>query len=251
VKPLLKVLSYLLSVLFYLIFGLLLLIFDPVQRICLNLFGYRAHKNSVDYFNLLVIRTLHILGTTYSIKIPEYLPDNAPVIIVSNHQSMWDIPPLIWFFRKLHPKFISKSELGRKIPTISYNLKYGGSVLIDRNNPRQATEQIEKIGKYIQQYNRAVVIFPEGTRSRTGVPKPFKRKGLLTLIEHAPDAWILPVSISNSWKLQRNGMFPIPVGTHLILKAHPAIKVAGNDPTELIDRLERMIIAEIETPTEE
>jgi len=155
---------------------------------------------------------------------------------------------MIWFLRKLHPKFISKIELGRKIPTISYNLKYGGSVLIDRKNPKQATEQIEKIGKYIQQYKRAVVIFPEGTRSRTGVPKPFKRKGLLTLMEHAPDAWVLPISISNSWKLQQFGMFPMPVGTHLIMKVHPPLQVAGNDPSALIDKVEQLIISEIEIP---
>jgi 1-acyl-sn-glycerol-3-phosphate acyltransferase len=229
------------------IFGLLLLIFDPLQRICLNIFGYQAHKSSVDYFNLLVVRTLHILGTTYSITVPDYLPDNAPVIIVSNHQSMWDIPPLIWFLRKLHVKFISKKELGKGIPTISYNLKYGGSVLIDRKDPKQATSEIEKIGKYIQQYNRAVVIFPEGTRSRTGVPKPFKRKGLQTLIENAPDAWILPVSISNSWKLQRFGMFPIPIGTHFILKAHPAIKIGGQDSEQLIKQVERLVVSEIES----
>ena len=241
--------SYPFTILFYLIFGLFLLLFDPIQRICLNLFGYSAHKRSVDYFNWLVLRSLHLLGTTYSIKIPDYLPDNAPVIIASNHQSMWDIPPLIWFLRKLHPKFISKIELGKNIPTISYNLKKGGSVLIDRKNPKQATSEIVKIGKYIQQYNRAVVIFPEGTRSRTGVPKPFKRKGLLTLFENAPDAWILPVSISNSWKLQRYGMFPIPIGTHFILKAHAAIKISGQDPAKLIDQVERLVISEIETPS--
>ena len=241
--------SYPFTILFYLIFGLFLLLFDPIQRICLNLFGYSAHKRSVDYFNWLVLRSLHLLGTTYSINIPDYLPDNAPVIIASNHQSMWDIPPLIWFLRKLHPKFISKIELGKNIPTISYNLKKGGSVLIDRKNPKQATSEIVKIGKYIQQYNRAVVIFPEGTRSRTGVPKPFKRKGLLTLFENAPDAWILPVSISNSWKLQRYGMFPIPIGTHFILKAHAAIKISGQDPAKLIDQVERLVISEIETPS--
>jgi len=248
VKPVLKILSYVLSVVFYLVFGLLLLLFDPIQRLCLNVFGYQAHKNSVDYFNWLVVRSLHLLGTRYSIRIPEFLPDNVPVIIASNHQSMWDIPPMIWFLRKLHPKFISKIELGSKIPTISYNLKYGGSVLIDRKNPKQATEQIEKIGKYIQQYKRAVVIFPEGTRSRTGVPKPFKRKGLLTLMEHAPDAWVLPISISNSWKLQQFGMFPMPVGTHLIMKVHPPLQVAGNDPSALIDKVEQLIISEIEIP---
>ncbi|MCW5518229.1 1-acyl-sn-glycerol-3-phosphate acyltransferase [Aureitalea sp. L0-47] len=245
-----KLLSYPLTVLFYLVFGLFLLLFDPIQRICLNLFGYSAHKKSVDYFNLFVVRSLHLLGTTYSIKIPDYLPDKAPVIIASNHQSMWDIPPLIWFLRKLHVKFISKKELGKNIPRISYNLKYGGSVLIDRKNPNQATSEIVKMGRYIQQYNRAVVIFPEGTRSRTGMPKPFKRKGLMTLFENAPDAWILPVSISNSWKLQRFGMFPIPIGTHFILKAHPAIKIAGQDTNELIDKVEHLVISEIETTGE-
>lgn len=240
------ILSYPLSVLFYIIFGILLLIFDPVQRICLRLFGYTAHKNSVDFFNLLVLRTLHILGTTYHIRIPDYIPQNVPVIIVSNHQSMWDIPPIIWFLRKLHPKFISKIELGRKIPTISYNLKYGGSVLIDRKDPKQATVQIEKIGQYIRQHNRSVVIFAEGTRSRTGVPKPFKRKGLLTLFDKVPEAWVLPVSISNSWKLQRHGMFPIPTGTRFRMDVHPAIKVSEHNQTNLIDMLERTVTSGIE-----
>jgi len=107
-------------------------------------------------------------------------------------------------------------------------------------------QQIEKIGRYIQLYNRSVVIFPEGTRSRAGVPKPFKRKGLLSLLEHTPDAWVLPVSISNSWKLQRSGMFPIQTGTRFEMKVHPAIKVAGNDHNILIDQVERQVVSEIE-----
>jgi len=112
-KQLQTILSYLLSVIFYLLFGFFLLLFDPIQRVCLTLFGYKAHKASVDYFNWLALRSLHVLGTTYSIKVPEYLPSGVPLIVVSNHQSMWDIPPLIWFLRKYHPKFISKIELGR------------------------------------------------------------------------------------------------------------------------------------------
>ena len=239
------ILSYPLSVLFYLLFGLFLLLFDPLQRICLRLFGYKAHKSSVDYFNLLTLRSLHLLGTRYSISIPD-LPKDSPLIIVSNHQSMWDIPPLIWFFRKYHPKFISKIELGKGIPTISYNLKYGGSVLIDRKDPKQAVVQIEKMGTYIEEHNRSVVIYPEGTRSRDGVPKPFKRKGLLQLFEAAPSAYVVPVSINNSWKLQRFGMFPIPIGTHFRLKTHSALKVAEHDPTQLIELVENTVLSEIE-----
>jgi len=158
---------------------------------------------------------------------------------------MWDIPPLIWFLRSLHPKFISKKELGKGIPTISYNLKHGGSVLIDRKNPEQATNEIKKIAHYISKHNRAVVIFPEGTRSRDGIPKPFKQKGLLTLFENAPDAYVLPISISNSWKLQRFGVFPIPLNTHLVFQVHPALRLADFEPNELISKIEKQIIGAI------
>ena len=43
-----------------------------------------------------------------------------PIIVVSNHQNMMDIPPLIWYFRHQHAKFISKKELGRGIPSVSF-----------------------------------------------------------------------------------------------------------------------------------
>lgn len=236
-----KILSYLLSGVFFILFGIFLLLFEIIQRLCLNLFGYNAHRKSVALFNWFALRFLHVLGTTYKMRFPEKLPKNKAVIIVSNHQSMWDIPPLIWFLRSLHPKFISKKELGKGIPTISYNLKHGGSVLIDRKKPEQATEEIKKIAKYISTHKRGVVIFPEGTRSRNGDPKPFKYKGLKILFENAPEAYVVPVSISNSWKLQRFGVFPIPLGTHLKYKIHPAIKVADFEHEELIELLEKQI----------
>lgn len=239
------ILSYPLTVLFYICFGFFLLLFDPIQRVCLRVFGYTAHKSSVDLFNGLIIRSLHILGTRFKIIWKGELPKNVPVIIASNHQSMWDIPPLIWFLRKIHPKFISKKELGKNIPTISYNLKYGGSVLIDRKDPAQATAQIEKVARYIAQHNRSVVIFPEGTRSRTGEPKEFRKRGLKTLFEHAPASYVLPVSISNSYKLQKNGMFPMPVGVQLTFVIHPALKVSDYEPEQLIEQVEQTVRSQI------
>lgn len=247
-KTFLKLLSYPFSVLFYLLFGLLLLIFELVQRICLNFFGYHAHKKSVGLVNGLFLVCLHVLGTTFDFKIAGTIPRNVPIIIVSNHQSLWDIPPIIWFLRKLHPKFISKKELGKGIPTVSYNLRKGGSVLIDRKNPKQATLEIEKVAAYISDYRRSVVIFPEGTRSRDGIPKKFHRKGLFTLFQKAPEAYVLPISINNSWKLQRYGMFPIPMFTRLKFYVHPAIKVSEHSPEALIEKVEHLIKSNIVTP---
>lgn len=240
-KQFLHLLSYPFSVVFYLLFGLILLIFEPIQRVCLRVFGYQAHKSSVDLFNGLLLLSLGVLGTTFKFTISEKIPKGVPIIIVSNHQSLWDIPPLIWFLRKWHPKFISKKELGKGFPTISYNLRHGGSVLIDRKNPAQATAEIAKIGHYISEHNRSVVIFPEGTRSRTGEPKKFYRKGLQTLFKNAPEAFVLPISVNNSWKLQRHGMFPIPMFVRLTFLTHPILKVSEHEPELLIDTIETNI----------
>ncbi|MEZ4875239.1 MAG: lysophospholipid acyltransferase family protein [Flavobacteriaceae bacterium] len=244
-KHILKILSYPLSVVFYFFFGLILLFFEVIQRICLTLFGYNAHKKSVGLANGLMVLFLHVLGTRFTFTLSKTLPKNVPFIIVSNHQSLWDIPPIIWFLRKIHPKFISKIELGKGIPTVSYNLKKGGSVLIDRKNPKQATTAIKEGAHYISKHKRSLVIFPEGTRSRDGVPKPFRRSGLLTLFEHAPEAYVLPISINNSWKLQRYGMFPIPVGVHLFFYVHPPLKVSEFEKEALIDKIEAQITSKI------
>lgn len=244
-NKIIHLLSYPLSIVFYLLFGLLLIIFEVIQRIALNIFGYLPHKISVDIVNGLFLVIHKVLGTTFNFKIEGELPKNTPIIIVSNHQSLWDIPPIIWYLRKLHPKFISKKELGKGIPTVSYNLKHGGSVLIDRNNPSQATKQIIKVAKYIKDNNRSVVIFPEGTRSRTGTPKPFRKNGLITLFEQVPEAYVLPISINNSWKLQRYGMFPIPLFTKLTFYVYPALKVTNFAKEELIEKIETLIVSKI------
>lgn len=240
-----KIISYPFSVLFYLLFGLTLVFFHALQWVCFNAFGYQAHKKSVDYLNWALLRCLNVLGTTFHININTGIPNNVPVLIVSNHQSMWDISPIVWYLRKYHPKFISKKELGKGIPSISYNLRHGGSILIDRKNPRQAVVEMVKFSNYLNKYNRSGVIFPEGTRSKTGIPKPFRRTGLQTLLKKMPDGYVVPVTINNSWKLQRWGVFPVQLGVRLELTAHPALKIGDYDVEALIDKVEEIITSKI------
>lgn len=238
-----KIISYPFSIVFYLVFGVTIIVFHAIQWICFNLFGYQAHKKSVDYFNWSLMRCLNLLGITFHPKIDLNIPKNVPIIIVSNHQSMWDIPPISWYLRKYHPKFISKVELGKGLPSISYNLRHGGSILIDRNNPRQAIVEMVKFSKYLQKFKRSGVIFPEGTRSKTGVPKPFRRTGLQTLFKKIPDGYVIPVTINNSWKLQRWGMFPIQLGVRFEFIAHSAIKISDFEVDELIDKVEEIVVS--------
>ncbi len=193
--------------------------------------------------NLCLIRFTHILGTTYKIENRHLAPKGVPVIIVANHQSLYDIPPLIWFLRKLHPKFISKKELGKGIPSVSYNLRHGGSVLIDRKDPKQSLPEIKKVAQYIEKYNRSVVIFPEGTRSRSGVPKRFSQNGLKMLYKYAPSAYVLPVTINNSWKMVKWGGFPMGLGSRLVFTIHKPLKVSDYSFEELFERTEKTVIS--------
>ncbi|HET8809245.1 MAG TPA: lysophospholipid acyltransferase family protein [Flavobacteriaceae bacterium] len=240
-----KVFAYILSVIYYPIFGLTLLMFHPIQWVCFNLFGYQAHKKSVDIFNWCLLRCLNILGTRIHFENPFPLKKNVPHIIVANHQSLYDISPIIWHLRKLHPKFISKKELGKGIPSISYNLRHGGSILIDRGNPRQALPEIKKFSDYLNKTKHAAVIFPEGTRSRNGVPKKFSPNGLKMLFKFCPEAVIVPVTINNAWKLQKYGSFPLNIGIKLVCKVQEPIFVKGNDPDALVIMVEESIKKDI------
>lgn len=142
--------------------------------------------------------------------------------------------------RDHHPKFVSKKELGKGIPSVSFNLRHGGSILIDRKDSKQALTEISKLGTYIEEHNRSAVIFPEGTRSRTGHPKKFQPTGLKVLMKKAPSAILVPVSINNSWKMLRYGKFPYGIGNHLTFQVHPPLKNSG-DPDMLIANIERQI----------
>lgn len=172
-----KLLAYPLSSIYFLCFGLTLLVFHPIQWISFNIFGYGVHKKSVDILNLCLTRCTHILGTRYSFSNPHDIRTDVPSIIVANHQSMSDIPPIIWFMRKYHPKFISKKELGKGIPSVSYNLKYGGSVLIDRktrSQPSLRSRHLPIISNLISVLRSFSLKGPE---AGPGSQKGFKPKG--------------------------------------------------------------------------
>jgi 1-acyl-sn-glycerol-3-phosphate acyltransferase len=236
-----KIIAYPLSVLYYLCFGLILLIFHPIQWVAFTIFGYQAHKKTVDYLNFFLTSCLYIVGTKITFNNQKNLPKGVPLIFVSNHQGLNDIPPMIWYLRKSHPKFVSKIELGKGIPSVSYNLRHGGAVLIDRKDPKQAISALMKFGKYIHENKRSAVIFPEGTRSRNGVPKRFSENGLKMLVKYAPSSYIVPITVNNSWQLEKNGKFPLTVGVHLQFDVHEPFKSDSLPFAELLKKTEKTV----------
>jgi 1-acyl-sn-glycerol-3-phosphate acyltransferase len=240
-----KFISYPISALYYLCFGLTLVIFHPIQWVCFNVFGYQAHKKSVDYLNFFLVKCTNILGTRYTFENRDTIPKNAPIIFVSNHQSMYDIIGIIWYLRRFHAKFVSKIELGKGIPSVSYNLRHGGSILIDRKDSKQAIPMVKGLSEYIEKHKRSAVIFPEGTRSKDGKPKEFAQSGLKILCKYAPSAFVVPITINNSWKMVKFGAFPMGLGNHLQFIIHESIPVGEFSFEELILKTEKAVTQSI------
>ncbi|MDO6759840.1 lysophospholipid acyltransferase family protein [Tamlana sp. 2_MG-2023] len=242
-----KILSYPISVIYVIVFFLTLCVFHVLQWLSFNIFGYNVHKKVVDGLQFSLICCARLLGTRFTFTNPYDIDTNQPLIIVSNHQSLHDIYPITWYMRKHHPKFISKIELGHGIPSVSYNLRHGGGALIDRKNPRQSLPALMKFGEYIENTKRAAVIFPEGTRSKNGVPKPFQTRGLEILFKKIPSAVVVPITINNSWKMLKYGNFPMGLGTHITFTVHKPLKVSTFvNKQDLLDSIETTITNSIE-----
>ena len=191
--------------------------------------------------NFFLLRCLSFLGIQILFDKTLNLTVGKPLIIVANHQSTYDIPPIILKLKKFHPKFISKKKLGKGIPGVSYNLRNGGSVLIDRRRPQEAIKLIKIFAQKVERNKWSAVIFPEGTRSRDGKPKKFHKKGLITLFENIPSAVILPISINNSWRLAQYNYFPIPMGIKITFTSHNPIILGDIGIEKALSQVERVI----------
>lgn len=235
-----KYLSYIFSPIFGIVFYIILLIFHALQWIALKM-GYQSHKVTVDWLNWFIVRSLILLGNIVTFKKHHPVPKGVSVIFVANHQSMFDIPPIIWAMRKHHPKFVSKMELGKGIPSVSFNLRHGGAALINRKDPKQALTELDKFGKRVHDNTWSAVIFPEGTRSRTGEPKKFSVNGLKMIIKHNPEAYIVPIAINNSWKVYKYGKFPLGMFNRISLQSFEPIHLKDANIDEVLSKTETTI----------
>jgi len=113
-------------------------------------------------------------------------------VVVSNHQSMADIPVIAHL--RLDTKWLAKAELFR-LPVVGWMLRMAGDVQIERSDKRKSAVAILQCARYLRQ-RCSVVFFPEGTRSPDGQVLPFNEGPFqLALREQVP---ILPLVVEGS-----------------------------------------------------
>jgi 1-acyl-sn-glycerol-3-phosphate acyltransferase len=155
---------------------------------------------------------------------------------------MFDIPILGSLLFTNFPKYVSKRELARWIPSISYNLRRGGNALIDRGDRESAIRAIRELGERVRARGVSAVIYPEGTRARRGELRPFKPAGTVALLQAAPDVSVVPIAIDEAWRLLRFNLLPVPFGTRVRVRiGAPIARHPGEDPRAILSEVREQI----------
>jgi 1-acyl-sn-glycerol-3-phosphate acyltransferase len=238
-----RVLSWLATLVFLPAFGLVMVVFDVAQRIA-RLFGQRPQEYVASALQWTLVHTFGICNARLVVERHPAVQPWTSYIIISNHQSMFDIPILGSLFFSNFPKYVSKRELGKWIPSVSYNLRRGGHVLIDRGDAPAAIEAIRELGRRVAAGRASAMIFPEGTRARHGELGRFKPAGTLALLTEAPATPVVAVAIDESWRLLKHNFLPVPWGIRVRVHIGAPIPRSPNeDPAQLLERVRNDIAA--------
>ncbi len=157
-------------------------------------------------------------------------------LAVANHQSLLDIIVVMSYFGSCRRvRLVSKRELGRFVPLVSSVLRIQGHALISRKgDAKQAMNELSRFARLCAERGVSPVIFPEGTRSRTGTVGVFHSAGVRRILEEGGSLPVVALAIDGGWRVRdirsllKNlrggryrvrlaGLFPAPVGKREIL----------------------------------
>ena len=175
-----------------------IIVYPFSKKLSIRISDYIIKVLAPTLFALLkTYRKFNFWGYTESKKdLPEQF------MVISNHQSLLDIPCHMKFFHEKNPRFVAKDSLARHIPLVSEMLRSQQHCTIPRTaRPMEAMKYIEKFGKRVVERNQIPFLFPEGTRTKDGSVGKFYSAGFRKLTESTG----LPVvvcALDGGWQLR-------------------------------------------------
>ena len=161
-------------------------------------------------------------GTRVVLEGTEHLDPDAPQVLIANHASWFDVLALTTYLPGTY-KFVAKKEL-RTVPIFGPSVAACGHIFIDRKDRQSAIESLALVRERMARDRPTVIMFPEGTRSRTGELQPFKKGAFVLAIQTGAD--VVPAAIEGSREIMKKGSWWIRKGTVRVRIGEP-IRVAG------------------------
>ncbi|MEX2465834.1 MAG: lysophospholipid acyltransferase family protein [Gemmatimonadota bacterium] len=187
-----------------------LLLTDIVQRFVITPWVYlRPSRRGpvltrwINFMARLVTRPLIRIGGAH-VPVPERLvPAEPGVLIFMNHQSLFDIPLVVQSVAGGYPRIVTRKRYGRWIPLISQMTRLYQYPLVDPSaNPATMRKTYLELREVARTSTVPIVVFPEGTRSRDGSIRPFRKKGASLLLRARP--WkVYVLVVDGFWKMPR------------------------------------------------
>jgi 1-acyl-sn-glycerol-3-phosphate acyltransferase len=176
---------------------------------------------------------------TYEVAGLENAPRDESFVVMSNHQSLYDIPILFQVLKR-RVRMVAKRELFR-IPGWSHAMRIAGFVEIDRNDREQAIESLRRAEAALNSGTN-IWIAPEGTRSQSGELGPFKKGGFHMALDAR--VRILPITITGTRNALLARGFNVRNGAHVHVTVHPPVdpsRFGHEGREELIEEVRRAI----------
>ena len=223
------------------LYGIPILIVNTVVMGCLSMLALlldrsgRLSHTIARYWSRCILYTcgvrVRLHGTVSS-------DPKAAYIVMSNHQSILDIP-ILFAYLPLQFRIMAKRSLFM-IPFLGWHLWLSGHVPINRRSMRQSAEALLRAAGKVKQ-GTSIVLFPEGTRSRDGQPRPFKLGGFRLAQEH--ELQILPVTIDGSLPILPKGSAWLRIAPPVNLTFHaPVTTDRTTDRAELVEKVRSAIV---------
>lgn len=182
---------------------------------------------------------LFVAGIPLRIEVHENAEKTSEAIFMPNHGSALDILALFLGIRQ-EVRFLAKRSLF-KIPVMGWSMWLAGFIPVDRDRKERAREVFEELSGRLRQ-GLSLVVFPEGTRSRSGALGPFKKSGFLLAIKTGMP--IIPVGISGAREVLGARGFALRPGVVTIRIGEPIVTegLGVSRRAELMDRVRREIL---------
>lgn len=188
---------------------------------------------------------LRCSGTRVELENAEVIDPNRPQILVVNHVSWFDVLALAACLPGRY-LFVAKQEL-EKIPVFGRAVGACGHVFIDRQDRNRAFESLTVARKSLERESPTIIMFPEGTRSKTGALQPFKKGAFVLAIQTGVD--IVPAAIFGSREVMRKGSFLIRPGTIHVRFGEPiAVEGLGMDDRNALTARAHRAVRALQAP---